>query len=450
MFPFQASFGAEGETRTRPADDDDFWYEKSSRTPYGVIVTLDRAQKVAAVMACINVLTKSIACLPFRVMEEDDAYPDFQIQARKHPLWKILMKRPNVFQSPFEWKETMIGHLMSRGNAYSRRIGGHKGYVEQLIPLNPDRMKIHQFVNDYTLLYEYEDQDGNKVMYAQDEILHWKLYADNGVMGLSPLEYAAICIDLASTADSHAVNFLRNGGVPIGVIKHPGHMGEQSIENFRRDWNRMHSGSRNSGKTAILEEGMDYKEIGVKPSDAQFLETRTFQLREICRVFGVPPHKIADLEYATYSNVEEQELQYATDTVAPLANRCEEATNAQLIYNDKYSTKFNLKKMLRANISTRYKAYATGRQWGWYSVNEIRAEEEMPRINTPEADEYLKPLNMVDLTAKDEFKPDESESTKAIRRTILGTKRKQVAPDSSSNRIARRNGVHTNGVNGES
>jgi len=376
----------------RPDAWDDFWF--MDRGDDVDSVSVDSALQISAVFACVKVLTESIAQLPWIVYERLGEYGEKGSKpAYNYGLYDVLHNRPNLWQTPFEYKSMIVGHAVIRGNHYSQIISGKRGYVDQLVPLNPDRMEVFQ-LKDTTLLYKYRRPNGDVIDFTQDEIFHVRNMPMDGIIGLDPVSYARRNLSLAQNAETHGLAFFRNGARPGGVLKSPKPLTRETVDTLRRTWNEIHQGSRNYSKVAILEDGLDYKELGITNENAQFLETRNFQLRDIARMFRVPPHKIADLERATFSNIEHQALEFITDTIGPWMRCIEDASHRDLVVdNNKYYTKFRPEAMLRGDIVTRYRAYQTGLQCGWLSVNDIRRKEDMNPIES--GDTYVQMANLM-------------------------------------------------------
>lgn len=305
----------------------------------------------------------------------------------------MLHNRPNRWQTPYEFKALVVGHAAMRGNHYSHIVSGPRGYVDELIPFHPDRMTVYQN-RDTTLTYRYERADGSgHDDYSQDEVFHVRNMSMDGIVGLDPISYARKTLAVAKEAEAHGLAFFKNGARPGGVIKSPTPMNEPTMQKLRRSWNEIHAGSHNYARVAILENGLDYKELAVTNENAQFLETRNFQLRDIARMFRVQPHKIGDLERATFSNIEHQGLEFITDTIGPWMRCIEDAALRDLVVDTKrYYTKFRPEALLRGDIVTRYKAYQTGIMMGFLSQNDVRRAEDLNPI--PGGDVYVQLSNL--------------------------------------------------------
>lgn len=355
----------------------------------GQMVTPLTAMQCAAVYACVRVLAESMAQLPLAVYKRRaDGGAD---EAPEHPLYPLLHDAPNGFQTSFEWREMQMGHVALRGNAYcviSRTVKG----VAELLPLHPDRVRVTQ-LPDWSLRY---DVTGIAEPLRQSDILHLHGLSSTGVYGLSPIAQARETIGLALAAEDHGSRLFANGAEPSGVLSHPGpgKLSDDARKNLKESWQRAHSGPNKHG-TALLEEGLTWTKLAVTNKDAQFLETRQYQRAEIASLFRIPPHLIGDLTRATFSNIEQQSLEFVIHTLMPWVKRWEQRLSRQLLSDvDRrtYFVRFKVDGLLRGDIAGRYAAYAIAITNGWLNRNEVRALEGLNRADG--LDEYLKPLNM--------------------------------------------------------
>lgn len=368
-------------------------YESSS----GEIVTSESALRVAAVSSCVRVVAETIAMLPMSVYRRTERG---RIAAVDHPLARTLA-RPNSWQTPFEFVEFMQRSLELRGNAYAyigravNPISG-KGFIDELIPLHPDRTEI-VVDSDRTVGYRVQlDPTGKRgaVLVPGADVLHIRGAGSDGFRGQSTIQAAAETIGAAQAATRYTGAMMRNGTRLSGVLKHPGTLGDDAHKRLRDTWEETFSGPANAARTAILEEGMDFSAMSMTAVDAELIAGREFSLIEICGLFRVPPHKIGYLKDAHYSNVEHQNIEFVTNCIAPRVVRWEQAISRCLIdASDLYYVKFNLDAINRGDIKTRYEAHGIARQWGWASANDIREKEDMNPIEN--GDIYLQPMNMI-------------------------------------------------------
>lgn len=357
----------------------------------GVIVTAETAMRCLAVFACVKVLAETMAQLPLSVhrrranggADEDTA----------HSLYPILHDAPNQWQTSFEWREMAMGHTALRGNAYSYISRDHMGRVLELLPLHPDRVTVRQ-LPDWSVEYTIARPGGSALPAKPGEILHLAGLSSNGVTGVSPIAQAREAVGLSLAAEMHGAQLFGNGARPGGVLTHPKALSDPARENLKKTWQVQHGGENRLG-TAILEEGMEWKQLGMTSEDAQFLETRKYQRAEIASLFRVPPHMIGDLERATFSNIEHQSIAFVVHTMMPWVKRWEQRLNRQLLSSADRKThfvRFNVDGLLRGDTQTRYAAYGVAITNGWMSRNEVRALEGLNAADGLDA--YLTPLNM--------------------------------------------------------
>jgi HK97 family phage portal protein len=240
------------------------------------------------------------------------------------------------------------------------------------------------------------------------DMFHVRFFASDGLIGTSPIDYAAQSIGVALAADKWGAAFFGNSATPSGVLKHPGKLSPEAIERLANDWQATYSGAHNANKTAILYEGMEWSPISIKPEEAQFLETRKFQAETICgQIFRIPLHKIGLLDHATFSNIEHQGIEFATDSIRPRCCRLEAAINNQLIGVDEPDlyAEFCLDALYRGDLEARYRAYATGIQWGFLNRDEVRQRDNLNPIPDGQGKVFERPLNMQPIGTKPE-KPE--------------------------------------------
>ena len=363
------------------------------------------AMQNTAVYACVRTIAESIAALPLHVYEYKNGGKE---KAINHPLYSLLHDAPNDEMTSFIYRENLITHLLLRGNCYSQilRNFGRRGEVRGLYPLQPDKMSIERD-DDGRLFYKYRRfdeknpnfKDKGEIILRQDEVLHVAGLGFDGIIGYSPIAMAKNAIGLSIACEDFGSNFFANGARPSGILKTPTLI--KNPEKLRESWQSMYGGA-NAGKVAILEEGMSYESISIPPEDAQFLQTRKFQIAEIARIFRVPLHFLNELDHATFSNIEEQSREFVIYTLTPWIARLEQAFNKSLLTPDekkKYFIKFNLSGLLRGNYASRMQGYAVGRQNGWLSANDIRELEDMNLISAEEGgNAYLINGNMTKLS----------------------------------------------------
>lgn len=372
-------------------------------TTSGKAVTERSAMQMTAVYSCVRILSEAIAGLPIHLYRSDD--DGSKEKATDHPLYFILHDEPNPEMTSFVFRETLMTHLLLWGNAYAQIIRNGKGEVVALYPLMPNRMTVDRDENGH-LYYEYQTSqeeahtmNGSRVRLSPYDVLHIPGLGFDGLVGYSPIAMAKNSIGMAIACEEYGAKFFANGATPGGILEHPGVV--KDPDKVRDSWNAAFGGSSNSNKVAVLEEGMKYTPISISPEQAQFLETRKFQIDEIARIFRIPPHMIGDLEKSSFSNIEQQSLEFVKYTLDPWVCRWEQSMQRALLTQDEkkeYFFKFNVDGLLRGDYQSRMNGYATGRQNGWMSANDIRELENLDRIPAEDGgDLYLINGNMTKL-----------------------------------------------------
>ena len=372
-------------------------------TTAGKTVTERSAMQMTAVYSCVRILAEAVAGLPLHLYKyTDDGGKE---KALDHPLYRLLHDEPNPEMSSFVFRETLMTHLLLWGNAYAQVIRNGKGEVIALYPLMPNKMSVDRDENGrlyYTYYRGSDEAIKNKdfaVTLQPSDVLHIPGLGFDGVVGYSPIAMAKNAIGMAIACEEYGAKFFANGAAPGGVLEHPGTI--KDPQRVRESWQSTFGGSGNANKIAVLEEGMKYTPIGISPEQAQFLETRKFQINEIARIFRVPPHMVGDLEKSSFSNIEQQSLEFVKYTLDPWVIRWEQSIQRALLSHDEksvYFAKFNLEGLLRGDYQSRMNGYAIGRQNGWMSANDIRELENLDRIPAEEGgDLYLINGNMLPL-----------------------------------------------------
>lgn len=356
-------------------------------TTAGKPVNEHTAMQMTAVYSCVRILAETLAGLPLHVYKYNDN--GGKEKYLKHPLYKLLHDEPNPEMTSFTFRETLMSHLLLWGNAYAQIIRNARGEVVALYPLMPNKMSGDRDKNGRLFyLYQRSIEDAptlgkdNLVYLDPSEVLHIPGLGFDGLVGYSPIAMAKNAVGLAMATEEYGAKFFANGAAPGGVLEHPGTI--KDPQKVKESWNSAYQGSANSHRVAVLEEGMKYQPIGISPEQAQFLETRKFQINEIARIFRVPPHMLADLEKSSFSNIEQQSLEFVKYTLDPWVVRWEQTMFRSLLMESEKSTvfiKFNVDGLLRGDYASRMSGYATARQNGWMSANDIRELENLDRIS---------------------------------------------------------------------
>jgi len=355
-------------------------------TSSGKPVNETTAMQMTAVYSCVRILSEAVAGLPLNVYRYNNT--GGKEKALKHPLYRLLHDEPNPEMTSFAFRETLMSHLLLWGNAYAQVIRNARGEVIALYPLMPDKMTVDRDNNGRLFyLYQRGAEDAKavgtdrRVYLPPSDVLHIPGLGFDGLIGYSPIAMAKNAIGLAIATEEYGAKFFANGAAPSGVLEHPGTI--KDPQRVRDSWNAAYQGSSNAHKIAVLEEGMKYTPIGISPEQAQFLETRKFQINEIARIFRVPPHMLADLEKSSFSNIEQQSLEFVKYTLDPWVVRWEQSMCRVLLSESEkpaYFIKFNVDGLLRGDYASRMSGYATARQNGWMSANDIRELENLDRI----------------------------------------------------------------------
>jgi HK97 family phage portal protein len=355
----------------------------------GKAVTERSAMQISAVYACVRVLSEAIASLPLHLYRYTDK--NSKEKAVDHPLYPLLHDEPNPEMTSFIFRETLMTHLLLWGNAYAQIIRNGRGEVAALYPLMANRMRVDRDENGH-LYYEYQmstsdapTMKAGTVRLTPSDVLHIPGLGFDGLVGYSPIAMAKNSIGMAMATEEYGATFFKNGANPSGILSMPGVV--KDPEKIRNSWEAGFGGSSNSNKVAILEEGMTYTPISISPEQAQFLETRKFQLDEIARIFRIPPHMIGDLEHATFSNIEQQSLEFVSYTLEPWLVRWEQSMQRSLLSPEEkksYFIRFNVDGLLRGDYQSRMNGYSTGIQNGIFSVNDVRELENMDLLSDEE------------------------------------------------------------------
>jgi len=376
-----------------------FWGGSTS----GAYVNETTAMQTAAVYSCVRVISEAIACLPLHVYRHEQNGSRI---TPEHHLYNILHNAPNTEMTSFVFRETLMSHLLLWGNAYAQIIRDGGGRVRALYPLLPSKMDVSRNENGQIYYTYWRDKDESRpheksggVVLAKEDVLHIPGLSYDGLVGYSPIALAKNAVGMAIATEDYGASFFANGANPGGILEHPG-----TIKNpggIRDSWEALYKGAKNSGKVAVLEDGLKFHQVSIPPEQAQFLETRKFQLNEIARIFRIPPHMIGDLEKSSFSNIEQQSLEFVKYTLDPWVVRWEQSMHQALILpseKDAVFLKFNLDGLLRGDYETRMKGYAIGIQNGFMSPNDVRRLENFNEIPDEEGgNNYMVNGNMVKL-----------------------------------------------------
>lgn len=369
----------------------------------GVPVHADSAMTYSAVWACTELISNHIAMLPWRVFRSDG---NRRLLASEHPADGLLFRLANTETKSFDFRKALILQSLLKGNGFAEiertRAGDPAGlWSIDWNRVNPDRDRRGR------LIYDVMETNGPNTVFEPHEVIHVRGGPSfDGVTGLSPIDYAKQCISHGLAMEQFGAAFFGNGALPGGVIEwnesvtgpeqQPENWDADAAKNLKKSWLKTHRGSENYGGVQILEPGQTFKSIAVSPEQAQFLGSRQFGVVEVCRWFGVKPHKIAALERSTNNNIESENISHVTDTILPRAVQLEQELDCKLFGRDtRYYNKLNLGALLRGDLKTRQEFYKTMMDRGVYSIDEVRAFEDMNPLEDDAGDLRLVQMNMV-------------------------------------------------------
>ncbi len=388
------TFNSIGASFSRPP----FWthLDTAVTAHSGVSLTNQSALGITAYYAGVTQIAQTVAQLPLILYQREVKRKS---RAVDHQLYSILHDEPNEWMTSFTFRETLQGHLLTWGNAFAEvdwDMSGREPVVQGLFPLRPDRMQLTWESGRIVYVYSV---NGEQVKLSPMQVLHIPGFGFDGLIGYDPITLFKEALGLSKAAEEFGARFFKNGSALNGVIMHPGpqRLSKEATELMRTSWEQMHQGLSNSHKVAILQEGVTYKDVGIPPENAQFMELRNFQVLEIARMLHMPPHMLAHLADATFSNVEHMGIEFVKYTMDPWFKRWEQEIHRKLLApseKKRYYAEFLVDGLLRGDTQSRYQAYSVGRQWGWLSANDVRSMENMNPVEG--GDIYMVPLNMMD------------------------------------------------------
>lgn len=359
-------------------------------TDAGVSITGQSALQSSAIWACVRIRALMMGHLPIVVYKRSKAGLEL---LESHPVYKLLHDSPNDNMTSMEWRQAMSVNFDLYGNAFAEKVMLGDRLVA-LEPLSSEFVSIK--AQDGALFYEYA-VNGQTKRYEPGKILHLRNFSLDGIVGLNPIEQERHAIGLAIAQQKFGSALYKNGGRPAGVLEHPASLTPEAVKRLRDSWETIHASPENAGKVAILWEGMKYNAIGLSPGDVQYIEARKFQLAEIARIYGVPPHLLADLDRATFSNIEHQGIEFVTYSLAPMCVLWEQRLKKALLEKESgVYVKFNVSALMRGDAAARASFYSSMVQNGIMSRDECRELEELRRRGGA-ADELTVQSNMLDL-----------------------------------------------------
>jgi HK97 family phage portal protein len=365
--------------------------------------------KYSAVFACTRVLAETYASVTINEFKRIDNGDDRK-KTNDTGLLDLLKNTPNGYMNAYNYHEMSMVQINTDGNFYAIKDKDKLGNIERLRPV----LNVTQETVKGEITYKTSDET-----YTRDKMFHMVGFSPDGIQGYSPLEYFSSIVNVGLTYQEFSKKFYKNGAFPSGVFEHEKFLNEEAYNRLQEDIKKRYSGLMNVGTPMLLEDSLKYKPITIKPVDAQLLESKKFQIEDICRVYRVPLHMVQNLDSATYNNIEHLSLSFLMYTMLPHFRRSEMTINTQLLTREQrdegYYFEFNMASLLRGDTKSMAEAFAAGRQWGWMSVNDIRRLLNMNSI--PNGDIYLEPMNMNEAGKTAENKQMVNEIQELIKRT---------------------------------
>lgn len=391
----------------------------------GVDVIPETAVTLAVVWDCVNILAQTIGTLPLVIYKLGPNQT--KEKAKTHPLWNVLHDAPNDEMTSYTWKMTVMSHLGLWGNHYSQIIRDQLGRPLALWPLHPQRVRVMRDVKgeDKPIYYLVSPMFGEAGMttLAAEDMLHIKGLSMTGLVGLSPIGAAREAIGLGLAEQEFGARIFSNDTTVGLVLEHPGQLSDKAYDRLRRSMEEQSRQLKDKHRMQILEEGLKANRIGLPPEDAQFLNSREFNVRDIARYYRMPLYKLSENLSSKNANVEQLAIEFITDTIMPWCVNIEQEIMFKLFSateRQAFFAEFHIDSLLRGDTKTRYEAYAVGRQWGWLSANEVRHQEHMNPIDG--GDRYMVPVNMMDAAQFGKVPPpptDTPAARTAVRNLLL-------------------------------
>ena len=381
------------------------WSAFVSPTRAGVSVTPESALRNTPILRSVALLSETIAQLPIGVYEEES-----KKKAKHLPLSLALSLEPNPHMSSFTFREYEMNCVLMKGNFYAEIVRNGAGQVVELWPWRPDRVQMYKD-DKGGIWYEYRPMDGKSapVVLPEKDILHIRGAFTDGYIGKSLIEIAREAVGLSLAVEAYGAEFFGNGGRHEGALTTPNKLKQETVDRMKTQWK-----TRKTSRLLILEEGLEYKPFALSPEESQFLETRKFQVAEVARIFGIPPHMLGDLERATFSNIEHMGISLVTYSFMPWIKRIEQEKERKLLTKKQQGVliiRFNVDGLLRGDIKSRYEAYAIAKNNGYMSANDIRKKENMPPIEG--GDVYTVQVNTMPANLLQAFWQSKIDSTKS-------------------------------------
>jgi HK97 family phage portal protein len=392
-------------------------FDSDPKTVTQIHVSEEGSLAIATVFACVKVIAETMAMMELEVFKRNGKTKSADIT---HSIYPLLNRDPSPLYTRFEFIETMMCHVLLWGNGYSKIIRNKFGEPKELRILLPWEV-TPKITERGRIFYEIRYDNGPSEVILPDNIIHLKNLGTNGLVGMSPIAIQRENMANAVAKQQHEGAFYANGAKASGILMTPGTMGSKEQTNLKSSFEKATEGPKNRFKTIILEEGVKYQQLTIPQNDAQFLETKKFDQTEICGWFRVPPHMVANLTDANYSNIESQDRSFAKHTMAPWTTRVQLEFDRKLFFEDErgiWLSQFNLDDITKGDIKARYEAWNTGIQAGFIKPKWATESEGWPTDNAPEQDQFfmngtMRPVKLLIKEAEEEKEPAQPPTEKA-------------------------------------
>lgn len=371
-----------------------------------VRVDHDSALSSTALFAAVRFISENMASVPLPIARREGRGKE---PLREDRRWGLLNREPNPEQTAMEFREMMVGFVVTTGNAYAEIVEGEDGVAEALWPIPSWRVRPVRTDRGALLYAVRPTKDSQEVRIPPERMLHFRGFSRNGVLGEDVIDRMREAIGITLASEKAAAAFYGHGAQPSGVLQTEEALSDRAWGRLKKERDRIHGGVRNWHRLALLEEGVKWQQVSTDPEKSQLIQTRKFQVTEVARITNLPPHVLKDLERSTFSNIEQQGLELVTYSFRPWAVRMEQVYEKRLLLTRERTThliRHNLEGFLRGDLQSRYEAYSTGRQWGWLSANDVRDKEDMNGIGD-QGDVYMAPINMLPADQFTSLAPDQ-------------------------------------------
>jgi HK97 family phage portal protein len=418
------------------------WLGGGRKSASGETVTPVNSLGLSAYYAAIRNISEDVGKLPFRVYRKTATGKEV---AEDNPVNALLYKAPNEEMGPLTFKQVLTAHALGNGNGYAEIVRNAAGTPQALYPLHPDNVKVMRDSITGEIVYQvrqdgsFGGETGKLILIPAADMLHIRGPGGDGLIGYSVCQFAAECLGEALATQKYGGAFFGNGLTLGGLLELPAKLGKEARNRLIESWQKRHQGSDNAHKIGLLEEGVKWVTTSVNPKDAQFMELRKFHVTEIARWFRIPPHKIGDLDRATFSNIEHQGIEYVQDCLMPWLIRWEEEVDAKLLAAEDLFPKFAVQALMRGDSAARAAYYRNQVNIGAMSINEVRSLEDMNAIGEI-GDKFFMQVNMTtvdNIVSGESLKPKAGEQVQGAEAEAAPVEElEQEAMEMESRRLA--------------